>query len=88
MFEKRVGEDEVARILGLIAQPPNLRDQPKAGDVTGDFDKWFDGGAIRFVTGTTHYQFTDGSRATVGVLHSLSVWIEFENGACVSVRQE
>ena len=88
MFEKRVSEDEVARILSLIAQPPSLRDQPKVGDVTSDFDKWFDGGAIRFVTGTTHYQFTDGARATVGVLPSLSVWIEFGNGARVSVRQE
>ena len=85
---QRVELNEVARILATIAAPPNLRDRPRAGDLGGDFDRWFDGGAIRFVTGYTVYQFTDGTRATVpAMLPHLSVALELATGQRVTVVQ-
>lgn len=84
----RAKEDQVARILGMIAIPPNRRQHPQSGDLIGEFDEWFDGGALRFVTGYTEYEFSDGSRATVDVLPYLSILIELSNGERVSVCQE
>jgi len=87
-WERRVREDRVAHILGVIATPPNRRKRPREGDLIGEFDEWFDGGALRFVTGYTEYEFSDGTRATVDVLLYLSVSIVFPNGERVYIRQE
>ena len=79
---------EVARILSLVADPPNRRARPAHGDLQGDHDEWFDGGAIAHVTGYTDYDFADGSRATVHVLPRLLIDIKLAAGACVGVEQE
>ena len=60
MTHQRVSEADVAHILSLIADPPNLRARPQTGDLSGDYDRWFDGGAIRYITGSTQYVFADG----------------------------
>ena len=59
----RVNEASLVRILAAIAQPPNLRDRPLDDDPKGDFDQWFEGGTVRFLTGSTEYQFSDGTVA-------------------------
>lgn len=83
----RVRADDVARILSVIASPPNRRKKPLAGDMEGEFDEWFDGGAVRFITGKTEYHFSDGTRAAVGVFDYLAVIIIFSNGDTVEVTQ-
>ncbi|MFQ5694368.1 MAG: hypothetical protein ACE5HB_00095 [Terriglobia bacterium] len=88
MSSNRVSEDRVARVLNLIAAPPNLRNHPQTGDIQGNYDAWFDGGAICYITGYTEYKFSDGTRAIVIVVPQLSVTIEFADGARVSVVQE
>jgi hypothetical protein len=83
----RIGEGRVADILRLIADTPGRRETAAAGDVAGEFDYWFDGGACRLETGVTRYVFTDGSRASVVVLPYLGVGITFPDGEEVSVVQ-
>ena len=63
-----VGAGDVALILQLIATMPNQRSRPLPSDLPGEFDLWFDGGACNFVTGNTDYRFSDGTRASVGVI--------------------
>ena len=85
----RVMEADVARILSIIAAPPNLRQQPKPDDMQGEhYEEWFDGGAISHVTGCTYYDFKDGTRAMVGVVGWLSVSIDFPDGTEVDVEQQ
>lgn len=79
--------DDIARILSLIHAPPNLRQQPRPGDIEGDFDEWFDGGARQFVTGHTQYQFSDGSSAVVQVTPKLHLSIRCSNGETVHLQQ-
>jgi len=55
----------VARLLQLIADPPNVRLQPQRGDSSGPFTQWFDGGAMCQVGDYAVYEFADGSRAIV-----------------------
>lgn len=86
-LRNRVSEEQVARVLQLMAAPPNRRDSPRAGDLPGQFDFWFDGGAGRIVTGWTTYHFSDGTRASHGTTLYLSVSIEFPDGRRVEVRQ-
>jgi hypothetical protein len=88
MTQQRVSETEVARILNLIADPPNLRTQPQADDLSGDFDRWFDGGALRYITGSTQYMFADGTRASVAVMPTLVISITFGSGERVGIAQE
>jgi hypothetical protein len=85
---KRVSENEVAHILDMITNPPNRRECPIEGDIEGDFDAWFDGGAIRVVTGYTDYKFIDGISVTVHTLPRLLIIIKFANGESVSIAQE
>ena len=40
--KRRIKEEEVARILNVIANPPPLRQTQRDGDVVGDFDEWLD----------------------------------------------
>jgi hypothetical protein len=87
VFEDRVNELEVARILQLIGQLPNKHEKAQRGDMPGAFDLWFDGGACRFITGHTEYVFEDGSKASVLVTPTLSVLIEFPDGLRVEIRQ-
>lgn len=89
LWSQRANEAEVARILGTIAAPPNLRSHPIPGDLSGRFDKWFDGGAVRIDTGVCTYQFADGTKVWVGApLPWLSVTISFPDGRQVRIEQQ
>ena len=79
---------EIARVLGMLASPPNRRETPKDGDAEGEYDFWFDGGACRMITGWTEYHFTDGTRAGMPVIPHLRVEILFSDGRKVSLEQE
>jgi len=88
-FDRRVAESRVAQVLGLIAAEPNRRSVAAAGDIVGQFDYWFDGGAAKVETGYIEYRFSDDTRAVVGCpVPALSVVIEFPDGCRVRVQQE
>ena len=87
-FRHRVSEEQVAQVLQRIATLPNKREQPIAGDVSGMFDFWFDGGAGRIITGWNEYELADGTQVTVGTFPALSVGIKFPDGSRVSVQEE
>lgn len=86
--KRRIKEDEVAHILAIIANPPSLHREQREGDLAGDYDEWFDGGARRKVTGYTLYQFANGTKAIVHVFMRLHISILFSDGVRVSIRQE
>ena len=75
LFRNRVSESQVAEVLQLIATTPNKRKKPVAGDLPGEFDFWFDGGAGRLITGWNEYDLADGTRATVASIPVLSITI-------------
>jgi hypothetical protein len=88
-FERRVAESRVADVLALIAVQPHRRSAAGTGDLPGQFDYWFDGGAARMETGYVTYGFVDGTWAVVGnPSPALSISIEFPNGCRVRVQQE
>lgn len=85
----RISESEIARLLSLIAERPGRRSTPIEGDeqFTG-MDEWFDGGALRYVTGSTEYHFSDGSSARVAVApQSLQVTVTFADGRSLVISQ-
>ena len=55
----------VEQILVLIAERPNVRTKPRETDLRGDFDEWFDGGAMKIETGQNVYCFENGAEAVV-----------------------
>jgi hypothetical protein len=88
IFENRVTEGVVARILHLIATVPNQREAPAVGDLEGEYDYWFDGGACREHTGSMNFVFQDGTIATVvAPVPWLGLDIQFRDGRRVSIRQ-
>jgi hypothetical protein len=88
-FERRVPELMVAHVLESIAEEPHRRSAAGAGDLPGQFDYWFDGGAAKIETGYVEYRFVDGTKAIVGnPIPALSISIEFPNGCWVRVQQE
>lgn len=87
MHPKNVSPGEVARILAIIGDPPNPRKLRQPGDLEGDFDEWFDGGAIRHHTGHTYYTLGDGTLAVVGVFPWLDVSIRLPDDTQVHVTQ-
>jgi hypothetical protein len=87
-WKQRVSEEEVADVLNMIHGARYMRDRPLPGDLEGEFDQWFEGGAVRWVTGTTQYYFRNGVTATVGVLQTLSVSIRFPDGRSVGIGQD
>lgn len=74
----------VADILKRL-RPTATRQVPIAGDLSGEFDGWFDGGAFRSETGASVYTFPDGIRVRVGVHPWLALVITFADGTEVSV---
>src|SRR5690349_898399 len=87
-FERRIAEENVARILNLIAAPPNRRVRATEADLSGDFEFWFDGGACIRHTGSSHYAFADGTTAFVAVPAAwLWISIKFPDGEVVDVIQ-
>lgn len=78
----------VADILSTISAPPGRRTQRRDGDVKGAFDEWFDGGAIRIVTGWNEYHFDDGSVAVVPTTPNLRVDIRLPTGDFVIISEQ
>lgn len=87
MSEKNVME-VIGEILCKIGDRSNRRSKPRNGDLEGDYDAWFDGGAVKYITGSTEYYFQDGSKAMVGVLPYLSVYIELADGSKITVSED
>jgi hypothetical protein len=75
----------VARVLNIITPVRNQRKAPRAGDLPGEFDFWFDGGACRLQTGVTTYALLDGTTVCYFVTPVLSVRIQYPDGRSVSV---
>lgn len=72
----------------LIAAQPNRRTKRSASDGHPDADAWFDGGALRYVTGSTEYFFDDGSEARVAVTpERLDLVVKLAGGGVVEIRQ-
>lgn len=86
-FPKQISASEIADILHTIETLPNLRSHPQEGDLDGDYDEWFDGGAVRHVTGYNEYEFHNGVRVWWHVLPYLSITIELANGESVHIKQ-
>jgi hypothetical protein len=85
---ERIAEGPVAQVLGVIAAPSNRRLQPIEGDLPGDFDYWFDGGACKLHTGTMLCVFSDGTRVhSVFPAPWLNLNIVFPDGNIVDVLQ-
>jgi len=82
-----VDPTRVADILRRLHRPGAIRRAPIAGDLAGEFEGWFDGGAFRSETGASVYVFADGCRARIGVHPWLSILISFADGAEVSVTE-
>ena len=78
----------ISNILNLIANPPNKRKHPNENDLKGDYDEWFDGGAIKYVTGSTRYYFEGGVVVHAAVQLEINFIIEFPNGKKISLREE
>jgi hypothetical protein len=79
----------LAHVLHAIRTCPNVRDRPITGDVVGQFDFWFDGGAGRIQTGMSEYEFTDGTRVSFhlgGPPLSHCFQVYFANGWTVQLR--
>jgi hypothetical protein len=77
----------VLQRLSSIHAPPNLRSTPKPGDLDGKFDRWFDGGALKVVTGWNEYHFADGTLAYVPTTPELQIEIRFPSGAYVTISE-
>ena len=77
----------VARVLATIESPPGLRTDRRIGDLGGAFDQWFDGGAVKIVTGWNEYHFSDGTLAVVSGALTLQVEIRFPTGGYVRVSE-
>jgi hypothetical protein len=75
----------VSRILQLMRAQPNARRSPKPDDVVGNFDVWFDGGAVKHDTGISRFQFTDGSAASIATSLFNRVQITLPDGRHVDV---
>jgi hypothetical protein len=96
-FEPRVNVEDVATVLHCIASPPNRRERPSVGDLEGNYEFWFDGGAaINQTGGGVVYTFANGTHAFVYDCviplpprpPPLSITIHFSNGVRVTVKEE
>jgi hypothetical protein len=78
---------DLARILQLVSSRPGARKRRRPGDVAGDFEEWFDGGAARAVDGGRLYQLGDGTRVTVAAGDRLAIRVEPPGGPTVVIEQ-
>lgn len=85
---RRVGVRELADLLDRLESQGNRRDQPLPGDLEGDFDFWFDGGACHMFTGWNEFTFVDGTVARLATTPALSLELQFLDGRRVRVHQE
>ena len=86
MFDEQIMA-EVARILILMTAPPHPRHRPLEQDLKGNFDVWFDGGAVKHDTGISRYAFANGSSASTGTSLDFGVGITLPNGRRISVAE-
>jgi len=84
MFDERVMA-QVGKMLTLMSAPPRYRTSSIEGDLRGDYDGWFDGGAVKIDTGVTTYTFEDGARARTGSWLATSMDITLADGSAVTV---
>lgn len=80
--------ENIGRILMLINERPNKRNQPLLDDLQGFYTSWFDGGAVYEDIGLTSYEFADGSKAMVHVLGYFYITITLASGTKISVIEE
>jgi hypothetical protein len=78
----------VSRVLDSIETQPGLRAEHRPGDLDGHFDQWFDGGAVKFVTGWNEYHFVDGTFALIPTTPTLHVEIRLPSGSYVIVSEQ
>jgi hypothetical protein len=86
MFDEQIMA-EVARILTLMIVPPSPRPRPLEHDLKGNFDIWFDGGAVKHDTGMSTYAFANGSKATIGTSLRVGVGITLPSGRTISIAE-
>ena len=86
MFDEEVML-QVGRILTLMSELPDQREEPHEGDLQGNFDWWFDGGAVKHDTGLSTYHFADGAKAITGTSLALGVSIELPDGRIIVVSE-
>jgi hypothetical protein len=79
---------EVLNHLAAIASPPRLRMKPAKNDLNGKFDQWFDGGALKTVTGWHEYHFANGALAVVPSTPMLHIEIRFSSGAYIVLSEQ
>ena len=80
MWSDRIGKD-IARILNLIADPPNLsKTTPPA-----EFDLVFDGGGMIADIGITVYKLFDGTEVIYGSAAEVGLTIKFPTGEKVTI---
>ena len=53
----------------------------------GNYDEWFDGGAVKFSPGMAEYTFRDGTEANVGMVSWLAVLIRFPDGSTITIDE-
>jgi hypothetical protein len=86
MFDEQIMA-EVARILTLMTTEPHPRQRPLEHDLKGNFDIWFDGGAVKHDTGISTYVFANGSGASTGSSRQVQVGITLPSGRTISVAE-
>lgn len=86
LVERRSLVDRITRVLSAIGDPPGRRDQPRAGDLQGAYEFWFDGGAAIQHTGPSRqFDFDDGTIALESTKFGFGVSIRFPDGCEVAV---
>ena len=80
MWSEPLGK-EIARILNLMVDKPNLRPHPKQVGI-----KLFDGGQVKVMTGITSYKFSDGSTAIYGTGLGWELTIGLATGEEVQIK--
>ncbi len=86
-YNKRVTLLDVAEILNAVAATPSSRSEPRDEDMPGNFDEWFDGGAVRYSPGMAEYHFKDGTVAAVGMVSWLAVRIRFPDATTITIDE-
>lgn len=83
MWSEHLGK-EIARILNLMADKPNLRPDPTGGGGVGT--ELFDGGQCAVMSGLIEYEFSDGSTAIYGTGLEWTLRIRLATGEEVVIK--
>ena|SRR5579859_2602194 len=76
----------VSTRLELLAELPRYHQRPRPGDMIGQFDAWFDGGAVRYLTSITEYHFADGTHASCHGLSLRTLHVALTDGAQITIE--